>query len=44
MGSVMIFTIGVLCVVGINGISPAQIGLALSYAALLTQTFGMIMR
>ena len=44
MGGLMVFIIGVLCAVGINGISPAQIGLALSYSTLLTQTFGMLTR
>ncbi len=44
MGGLMIFTIGVLCAVGINGISPAQIGVALSYSTMLTQTFGMLTR
>ena len=44
MGGLMVFIIGVLCAVGINGISPAQIGLALSYSTQLTQTFGMLTR
>ena len=44
MGGLMVFTIGVLCAIGVNGISPAQIGLALSYSTYLTQTFGMLTR
>ena len=44
MGGLMVFIIGVLCAVGINGISPAQIGVVLSYSTLLTQTFGMFTR
>ena len=40
----MVFIVGVLCAVGINGISPAQIGIVLSYSTLLTQIFGMLTR
>lgn len=44
LGGLMVLAVGIMCAVGINGISPAQIGLVLSYTTALTQLFGMVTR
>ncbi|KAG8758519.1 hypothetical protein FRC14_008012 [Serendipita sp. 396] len=44
MGGFLVFAVGIMCAVGINGISPSQIGLILSYTTMLTQLFGMLTR
>jgi hypothetical protein len=44
MGGLMVFSVGIMCAVGINGINPSQIGLVLSYSTMLTQLFGMLTR
>lgn len=36
----MVFAVAMMCAIGINGISPSQIGLILSYTVGLTQLFG----
>ncbi|EJD47908.1 ABC protein [Auricularia subglabra TFB-10046 SS5] len=44
LGAGMIFCVGMLVVFGVNGISPAQTGLILTYTTSLTQMFGMVTR
>ncbi|KAL7417822.1 ABC protein [Mrakia frigida] len=44
LGAVMSFVVAIMCVVGVNGISAAQVGLVLSFTVSLTQQFGMITR
>ncbi|PVF97426.1 ABC protein [Serendipita vermifera] len=44
MGAFMVFAVAIMCAVGINGVSPSQIGLILSYTTMLTQLFGMLTR
>jgi ATP-binding cassette, subfamily C (CFTR/MRP), member 1 len=44
MGAFMVLAVAIMCAVGINGISPSQIGLVLSYTTMLTQLFGMLTR
>ncbi|KZW00021.1 ABC protein [Exidia glandulosa HHB12029] len=44
LGATMIFAVGMLVVFGVNGVSPAQTGLILSYTTSLTQMFGMVTR
>jgi ABC-type uncharacterized transport system permease subunit len=44
MGAIMVCTIAVMAAVGINGITPSQIGLVLTYTTMLTQLFGMLTR
>lgn len=44
MGGIVIFAVGIMCAVGVNGVSPAQIGLILTYTTQLTQLFGMLTR
>ncbi|KAG8935993.1 hypothetical protein FRC02_005189 [Tulasnella sp. 418] len=44
LGAIMIFVVAVLAATGVNGISPAQIGLVLVYCVSLTQLFAMTTR
>ncbi|KAF8509514.1 ABC protein [Hysterangium stoloniferum] len=41
LGAILVFVVGILAVVGINGITPAQIGLILTYTTSLTQSLNM---
>ncbi|KAJ7116426.1 P-loop containing nucleoside triphosphate hydrolase protein [Mycena epipterygia] len=43
-GAVMVFTVAIFAVVGVSGISPAQIGLVLTYTTQLTQMCSMVTR
>ncbi|KZP00831.1 ABC protein [Calocera viscosa TUFC12733] len=44
LGALMILAVGIMAVVQINGITPAQTGLVLSYMTSLTQAFSMMTR
>lgn len=44
IGAIMALVTGVMAAVGINGVSPAQIGLILTFTVSLTQSFGMVTR
>ncbi|KAF8530162.1 ABC protein [Hysterangium stoloniferum] len=44
LGAILVLVVGILAVVGINGITPAQIGLVLTYTTTLTQFLNMITR
>ncbi|KAJ7221015.1 ABC protein [Mycena haematopus] len=43
-GSIMVFTVAIFAVIGLSGISPAQIGLILTYTTQLTQNCGVATR
>ncbi|EPQ52646.1 ABC protein [Gloeophyllum trabeum ATCC 11539] len=43
-GAMMTFIVSMLCVAGISGINPAQIGLVLTYTTSLVQLCGMVTR
>ncbi|KAJ7678473.1 ABC protein [Mycena rosella] len=43
-GAVMVFAVAIFAVVGVTGISPAQIGLVLTYTTQLTQMCSMVTR
>ncbi|KAJ7086116.1 ABC protein [Mycena belliarum] len=43
-GAVMVFTVAIFAVVGVSGITPAQIGLILTYTTQLTQMCSMVTR
>ncbi|KAF7375203.1 ABC protein [Mycena sanguinolenta] len=43
-GSLMVFTVAIFAVIGLSGISPAQIGLILTYTTQLTQNCGVATR
>ncbi|KAJ6577414.1 P-loop containing nucleoside triphosphate hydrolase protein [Mycena capillaripes] len=43
-GAIMVFTVAIFAVVGASGISPAQIGLVLTYTTQLTQMCNMVTR
>ncbi|KAI0694596.1 ABC protein [Cytidiella melzeri] len=44
LGGIMSFVVGLLAVIGVSGINPAQIGLILTYTTTLTQLCGMVTR
>ncbi|KAF9490797.1 ABC protein [Pleurotus eryngii] len=44
LGSIMVFIVALLAIVGISGISPAEIGLVLTYTTSLTQLCGLVTR
>ncbi|EJU01052.1 ABC protein [Dacryopinax primogenitus] len=44
LGALMILAVGLMAVVQVNGITPAQAGLVLSYMTSLTQAFSMMTR
>ncbi|KAF8530145.1 ABC protein [Hysterangium stoloniferum] len=44
LGAIMVLVVGILAVVGVNGITPAQIGLILTYTTSLTQFLNMVTR
>ncbi|CAK5276339.1 unnamed protein product [Mycena citricolor] len=44
LGSTLTFLVGILCAVGVSGISPAEIGLILTYTMSLTQMFSVTTR
>ncbi|KAJ7183176.1 ABC protein [Mycena filopes] len=43
-GAMMVFTVAIFAVIGVSGISPAQIGLVLTYTTQLTQMCSMVTR
>ncbi|KAG6837247.1 hypothetical protein H0H93_012642 [Arthromyces matolae] len=43
-GACLVFVVAIFAVVGIRGISPAEVGLILTYTTSLTQTCGMLTR
>ncbi|KAJ6630972.1 P-loop containing nucleoside triphosphate hydrolase protein [Mycena sp. CBHHK59/15] len=43
-GAIMVFTVAIFAVVGVSGISPAEIGLVLTYTTQLTQMCSMVTR
>ncbi|KAF8207123.1 hypothetical protein K438DRAFT_1962751 [Mycena galopus ATCC 62051] len=43
-GSIMVFTVAIFAVIGLSGISPAEIGLILTYTTQLTQNCGVATR
>ncbi|RDB26210.1 Multidrug resistance-associated protein 1 [Hypsizygus marmoreus] len=43
-GAGLVFVVGLLAVIGVSGISPAQVGLVLTYTTTLTQLCGMLTR
>ncbi|KAJ7259774.1 ABC protein [Mycena rebaudengoi] len=44
LGSILVFLVGILAATGVSGISPAQIGLILTYTTSLTQMFAVSTR
>ncbi|KAJ7708108.1 P-loop containing nucleoside triphosphate hydrolase protein [Mycena rosella] len=44
LGSILVFLIAIFAAVGVNGISPAEIGLILTYTTSLTQMFAVTTR
>lgn len=44
LGGIMVFVVAILAVSGTNGISPAQVGLVLTYTTSLTQLCGLVTR
>ncbi|KAF8582394.1 ABC protein [Ramaria rubella] len=44
LGAILVFVVGLLAVLGVNGINPAQIGLVLTYTTSLTQSLNMMTR
>ncbi|KAI0321790.1 ABC protein [Amylostereum chailletii] len=44
LGAIMVFSVAVFAVVGVSGISAAQIGLVLTYTTTLTQLCGLVTR
>ncbi|KAF8530125.1 ABC protein [Hysterangium stoloniferum] len=42
LSAILVFIIGILAVVGINGITPAKIGLVLTFTSSLTQSLNMV--
>ncbi|KAL0954603.1 hypothetical protein HGRIS_003563 [Hohenbuehelia grisea] len=44
LGAMMVFAVALLAVIGVSGISPAQIGLVLTYTTTLTQLCGLVTR
>ncbi|KZT61359.1 ABC protein [Calocera cornea HHB12733] len=44
LGALMILAVGIMAVVQVNGLTPAQAGLVLSYMTSLTQAFSMMTR
>ncbi|KAF8896584.1 P-loop containing nucleoside triphosphate hydrolase protein [Infundibulicybe gibba] len=43
-GAILVFSVAILAAVGISGISPAQVGLVLTYTTSLTQLCGLVTR
>ncbi|KAF7327458.1 ABC protein [Mycena kentingensis (nom. inval.)] len=43
-GAIMVFTVALFAIVGVSGISPAQVGLVLTYTTQLTQLCAMVTR
>lgn len=44
LGACFSFAVGLMCVIGVGGISAAEVGLVLSFCVSLTQQFGMVTR
>ncbi|KAJ6571086.1 ABC protein [Mycena capillaripes] len=44
LGSILVFLVGIFAAVGLNGVSPAEIGLLLTYTTSLTQMFAVSTR
>ncbi|KAK0495417.1 ABC protein [Armillaria luteobubalina] len=44
LGAILVLCVGIFAVVGVSGISPAEIGLVLTYSTTLTQLCGMVTR
>ncbi|KAB5592292.1 ABC transporter C family [Ceratobasidium theobromae] len=44
LGSLLVFSVGIMLVVGVNGVSPSQIGLILSTLTSVVQVMGMMTR
>ncbi|KAJ6471750.1 ABC protein [Mycena vitilis] len=44
LGSILVFLVGIFAAVGVNGVSPAEIGLLLTYTTSLTQMFAVSTR